>query len=365
MLDLARKNGQFSMVCHDCGRRSQTDRDSFRNGQNPIRPDDFAGCGGGWRIPIKRFTRLHQSASAGRRDRKKNPAHRRRDRVRAQPHRGAQHQPLLNIAIIVPDIANPFFPPMIKAAQEDADSSGFCVFLGNSDEDPAREDQLLARFLGQVEGFILVSSRMSEQRIRHYVDRCPLVLVNRDIKGLPRVLIDSGPGVSEAVHHLAAHGHKSIAYLSGPKRSWSNTQRLAAIKRAGKDLGLDVSIVSATSPSYPAARNAVPRLVKTGATAIVSFDDLTAQGIIAGLDDQDSVPRISVVDDDVLGRHHPASPPYRAGRKGHCSFILLDFAAGNTATSAFARPTWCRAWPSRRRGVRRRVSPREWSCRAV
>lgn len=252
-----------------------------------------------------------------------------------------------NIAIIVPDIANPFFPPMIKAAQEDADSSGFCVFLGNSDEDPAREDQLLARFLGQVEGFILVSSRMSEQRIRHYVDRCPLVLVNRDIKGLPRVLIDSGPGVSEAVHHLAAHGHKSIAYLSGPKRSWSNTQRLAAIKRAGKDLGLDVSIVSATSPSYQAARNAVPRLVKTGATAIVSFDDLTAQGIIAGLDDQGlSVPRdISVVGcDDVLeAATHPAltSVSSRSAEAGQTALsILLDFLRkGNTGDIRFSLDT--------------------------
>lgn len=252
-----------------------------------------------------------------------------------------------NIAIIVPDIANPFFPPMIKAAQEDADNSGFCVFLGNSDEDPAREDQLLARFLGQVEGFILVSSRLSEQRIRHYVERCPLVLINRDIKGLPRVLIDSGPGVSEAVHHLAELGHKSIAYLSGPKRSWSNTQRLAAVKKAGRELDLKVSVISTTTPSYQAAREASARLINTGATAVISFDDLTAQGVIAGLSDHGLVvPRdISVVGcDDVLdAATHPTltSVSSRSAESGRTALsILLDFLRkGNTGDIRFSLDT--------------------------
>lgn len=266
-----------------------------------------------------------------------------------------------NIAIIVPDIANPFFPPMIKAAQEDADSSGFCVFLGNSNEDPAREDQLLARFLGQVEGFILVSSRLSEQRIRHYVERCPLVLVNRDIKGLPRVLIDSGPGVSEAVHHLAGLGHKSIAYLSGPKRSWSNTQRLAAVKKAGKDLGLEISVVSTATPSHQAAREASARIVKTGATAVIAFDDLTAQGVIAGLADQGlRVPQdMSVVGcDDVLdAATHPAmtSVSSRSAESGRTALsILLDFLRkGSTGDIRFSLDTHlvCRettAKPARR-----------------
>src|ERR1700709_1958619 len=44
-----------------------------------------------------------------------------------------------NIAIVVPDIANPFFPPLLRAAQAAADTAGYSVFLGDSDEDPARE----------------------------------------------------------------------------------------------------------------------------------------------------------------------------------------------------------------------------------
>src|SRR5215212_11112853 len=48
-----------------------------------------------------------------------------------------------NIALIVPDIANPFFPPLIRAAQAHADRVGYAVFLGDSDEQPEREEVLL------------------------------------------------------------------------------------------------------------------------------------------------------------------------------------------------------------------------------
>ena len=63
--------------------------------------------------------------------------------------------------------------------------------------------------------------------------RRPLVLINRDTKGILRVLMDSGAGVAEAVDHLASLGHKRIAYIGGPKKSWSNAQRRAAV-RAGR-----------------------------------------------------------------------------------------------------------------------------------
>ena len=134
-----------------------------------------------------------------------------------------------NVALVVPDIANPFFPPLIQAAQSLADKSDFCVFLGSSGEDPAQEDKLLSRFSDQVDGMILVSSRLPEEFIRHHAKARPLVLVNRDVKGIPRVLIDSGGGVAKAVLHLADLDHSRIIYLSGPIQSWSNRQRSAAV----------------------------------------------------------------------------------------------------------------------------------------
>ncbi len=209
-----------------------------------------------------------------------------------------------NVALIVPDVANPFFPPLIRAAQVEADRYGFCVFLGNSDEDPAQEDRLVSRFAGQVEGLVLASSRLSDERIRQHAARRKLVLINRDVAGIPRVLIDSSTGVAEAVGHLAALGHRRIAYISGPKGSWSNRQRRAAVERTARRHGIEVMVLPPRTPTAEAGRAAVEAILAAGATAAVAFDDLVAQGVLGGLIEREvAVPRaVSVVGcDDVLG----------------------------------------------------------------
>ena len=91
-----------------------------------------------------------------------------------------------------------------------------------SDEDADREDTLISQFAPQTAGFVLASSRLSEERIMAHFARRPIVLINRDIARLPRVLIDGARGVEAAVDHLAVLGHRRIAYISGPAGSWSN-----------------------------------------------------------------------------------------------------------------------------------------------
>lgn len=188
-----------------------------------------------------------------------------------------------NVALIVPDVANPFFPPLIKAAQHRADQSDFCVFLGNSNEDAAQEDKLIERVAGQVEGLILVSSRLNEARIRAHAARHPLVLVNRDVSGLPRVLIDSARAVEDAVAHLVALGHEKILYVSGPQQSWSNRQRHAAVRRAALERGVAMETRHASVPNYETGRELGTAAAQAGQRAIIAFDDLIAQGVMAGI----------------------------------------------------------------------------------
>jgi LacI family transcriptional regulator len=209
-----------------------------------------------------------------------------------------------NVALIVPDVANPFFPPLIRSVQREMDRLDFCLFLGNTDEDPRQEDKLVGRFAGQVAGMILASSRLPEDRIRAHAAVRPLVLVNRDVAGIPRVLIDSGSGVEEAVAHLAALGHRSIVYISGPPTSWSNRQRRNAVRKAAEKLGIKHVTVAAPIPSYQAGRTVAPQVLRTGATAAIAFDDVTAHGLLAGLAENGvAVPKdFGVVGcDDVLG----------------------------------------------------------------
>lgn len=209
-----------------------------------------------------------------------------------------------NIALVVPDIANPFFPPLIQAAQALAARSDYCVFLGSSGEDATQEDKLLSRLSDQIEGLILVSSRLDDDRIRAHARDLPLVLVNRDVKGIPRVLIDSGMGVAQAVDHLAGLGHQRLVYLGGPGQSWSNRQRRAALRKRARAVGIEVETINARVPTHEAGRLSAVEIRDSGATAVIAFDDLLAQGVMAGLSELGlSVPGdLSVVGcDDVLG----------------------------------------------------------------
>jgi LacI family transcriptional regulator len=249
-----------------------------------------------------------------------------------------------NIALIVPDVANPFFPPLIRAAEARADAAGLCVFLGDSDEDPAREDRLTAKLAAQVDGFVLASSRLDEDAVRVLRGRRPVVLVNRDVEGLDRVLIDSATGTAAAVRHLHELGHRRIAYLGGPPSSWSNQQRRLAVLQTAEGLGLEVVEVAARRPSYEGGVAEAPSVLAAHATAAIAFDDLVAQGLLAGLAGMGiSVPAaFSVIGcDDVLGaRTYPplttiSSRSHDAGRTA--IEMLLALIAGDTSAGAAHR----------------------------
>lgn len=233
------------------------------------------------------------------------------------------------VAIVVPDIANPFFPPLIRGAQAAADQAGFSLLLGDSDEDPTREDVLVGKFGPQTDGIVLASSRMTEEQIRAHAERRPLVLINRDVTGLPRVLIDTATGIAAAVEHLAELGHEHLVYVSGPASSWSNSERRRAVRAAGRRLGVKVSAVAARRSTYDAGVQRVDAILASGASAAIAFDDLLAQGILAGLADRGiAVPaQFSVVGcDDVLAA--TTYPPLttvsaHGGEAGRAAVTLL------------------------------------------
>jgi LacI family transcriptional regulator len=247
-----------------------------------------------------------------------------------------------NIALIVPDVANPFFPPLIRAAEARADAAGLCVFLGDSDEDPAREDRLSAKLAAQVDGIILASSRQAEDAVRALRHRRPLVLVNRDIDGLDRVLIDSAPGVDAAVRHLHQLGHQRIAYVGGPRASWSNQQRRAAVLQTAEDLGIVAIEVAAERPSYEGGMAAAQAVLSARTTAAIAFDDLVAQGLLAGLAGLGiEVPTaLSVIGcDDVLGaRTYPplTTISCRSNDAGRVAveMLLAQIEAGSSSGTA-------------------------------
>ena len=237
------------------------------------------------------------------------------------------------IGLVVPDIGNPFFPPLIRSIGSRATKAEVAVLIADTEESPERESAALSQLITRTDGVVLASSRQTRSAIVEWSHRLPLVLVNRDVPGIPRVLVDTGQGVAHAVEHLAELGHSHIAYVVGPRHSWSNHERRKAIVETSARLGLQVSLIKGFSATYEdGTRSALP-VLKCGATAVIAFDDLVAQGAMAGfLQAGVSVPgNMSVVgcDDFLATRTYPPLTSVRA----------LSEEAGSAAADLLLNPT--------------------------
>lgn len=245
-----------------------------------------------------------------------------------------------NIALVVPDIANPFFPPLVRRIESRADEAGYAVFLGDSDEQANREATLVARLRPQVDGFVLASSRMTDGDIMEFAASRPIVLINRDLAGIPRVVVDVDGGMFEAVSHLRQLGHRAVAYVAGPPESWSEQQRRQAALDRAAEVDMKINVLELGRPDYHAARDVVARLQSAKVTAAIAFDDVVAQGIIAGLAVRGvQVPRdFSVVgcDDILAATTQPPLTTISAGASaaGDAAIgLLLRVLGGETITT--------------------------------
>jgi len=67
---------------------------------------------------------------------------------------------------------------------------------------------------------------MSEDELRPIAGETPMVMLNRRVGRIPSVTIDNADAIRQAVAHLVALGHRRVAYVAGPRTSWSNRERL-------------------------------------------------------------------------------------------------------------------------------------------
>lgn len=126
------------------------------------------------------------------------------------------------IGIVVPDIANPFFPLVVRGAEDTAKKGGYSVLLCNSDDQREKEELYLELLLSKrVDGILLTKTpgRFTPSLRQMLAQaKVPIVLLMRICRGLAAdaVVTDDLTGAFEAVSHLARVGHRTIALVSGP-----------------------------------------------------------------------------------------------------------------------------------------------------
>jgi DNA-binding LacI/PurR family transcriptional regulator len=191
-----------------------------------------------------------------------------------------------NIGLIVPDLGNPFFPALVKGAQARALQADHAVFLADTDEDPDLEVNLILAMAKQVDGIVLCSSRMSDRQLDGVLASTSLTFVNRRVGGAPIVLIDSADGMRQAVEHLAALGHRRVAYLSGPRSSWSNRERRRGMRAAARAAAVEVVELGPFAPRFEAGMQAADLVLAADVTAVLAYNDLIALGVLNRLADR-------------------------------------------------------------------------------
>jgi LacI family transcriptional regulator len=157
--------------------------------------------------------------------------------------------------VLIPDLNNPLFPPIIRGIEDRLGEHGYVALIGNTDADPGKErlvfDQMRAR---HVDGFVLATATLNSPILGEAAQAAlPLVLVNRTAQDYPfsSVSVDNEQGVRAAVAHLISLGHTRIGHIAGPQDISTGVARL----RGG-----------------------------TGLTAIVAANDMLAVGCYGALD---------------------------------------------------------------------------------
>jgi DNA-binding LacI/PurR family transcriptional regulator len=188
-----------------------------------------------------------------------------------------------NIGVVVPDVANPFFSAVLKGCAARAREARHVVFLADAAEDPRVEAEVVGAMAKQVDGIVLCSPREDLQQLERLAGIAPLVLLNRDVEGVPAVLMDSADGVRQAVEHLGALGHRRVAHLAGPATSWAGKERLRGLRSAAPANDVEAVELGPFPPTFQGGVQAADLALARGVTAVLAFNDLMALGVLSRL----------------------------------------------------------------------------------
>jgi LacI family transcriptional regulator len=159
--------------------------------------------------------------------------------------RGLAKQQTRTIGMIAPNIANPFWPEVVRGVEDATHAAGYTLLLASNDDDRTKEARYLRMFLAKrVDGLLLtkaVGPLDTEAAAMLRAAKTPVVQLMRSTTafGGDRVLVDEREGVYEGVAHLLRMGHRRIAMINGVEKVSTSMQRLEGYRGALKDWNVE------------------------------------------------------------------------------------------------------------------------------
>ncbi|HUW78417.1 MAG TPA: LacI family DNA-binding transcriptional regulator [Candidatus Nanopelagicaceae bacterium] len=200
--------------------------------------------------------------------------------------KGLREQRTMTVGMILPDLSNPLFPPIVRGIEDGLREAGYALILANTDRNPAREQDLLGVLLArQVDGLILATAELDYPLLDEIVDLLPVVLVNRTTEEfvVSSVAADDHQGIGQALRHLVDLGHTRIAHVAGSLNFSTGSRRYQEYLGWMQRFGLKVDsslVVFSKGLTQAQGEEACQELLSrdTKATAILAGSDLIALG---------------------------------------------------------------------------------------
>lgn len=215
--------------------------------------------------------------------------------------RSLRTQRTFSLGILVGDITNPFFPEVVRGAEDVASAQGYNLILCNTDYRADKQRSYIDMLADkQVDGVVISSQIREPEGIREVHERgMPLVLINQAYDGIDTdyVGVDNRIGMEQVCRYLWGLGHRRIGFIQGREGSTAARDRFVAFTHTMALLCSphDEDLVQPGDWTYASGLRAAQRMLgmPRRPTAIIAANDLMALGAIEALQDA----RLKVPDD--------------------------------------------------------------------
>lgn len=186
--------------------------------------------------------------------------------------------------LVVSDITNPFFPPLVRSIQRAAEAVDTGILFLDTEGSRDAEIDLIQKIKPQVDGIIIASPRLETPSLQALSSSTPTVVINREVAGVSHVVCDNTVALKQAAEMIYAKGHREIALVGGPEGAWAAQERARAVREwAQQQSDVRLHELGNIHAEFLDGQQAADHVISSGATGIFAFDDLVAAGVIAGL----------------------------------------------------------------------------------
>jgi len=208
--------------------------------------------------------------------------------------RGLKVKQTRMLGMIVPDITNPFFPGVIRGAEDTAFERDYFLVAANTDEQIGRERRIISALRTyRVDGMMIASTPGNDvAHIRSLIaSGMSMVFLDRPVAGIKAdaVLLDNVRGARECVRHLIQQGHRKIAVISGPLKAQNARERLSGYEEALEEAGIPIvkSLVFEGDYRYESGQRLAKQLIerRTKATALFVCNGVMTLGVLNAFDE--------------------------------------------------------------------------------